>query len=91
MLASVAPWVGVGITLIAFLLNATWQAAKVDSAIAGQAAAIAAQGVRIDQAMAQRAAEEQREQELERKVLFLCNARRRDNEEAGRTANGAPC
>jgi hypothetical protein len=87
----VAPWAGVIVTLVAFVLHATWNASKVDSAIAGQAAAIAAQGVRMDRVLADYMAHQQQNETVERKVDFLCDERRRDNDEAGRTTTGAPC
>lgn len=91
MLTTLAPWAGIAVTLAAFVLHATWNAAKVDSAIATQNAGLSAQATRTDQVIAGMSAEQQRIRELESTVLFLCNERRRDNEEAGRTASGAPC
>jgi hypothetical protein len=88
---TLAPWVGALLTVVAFILHATWSASKIDSAISGQASGLASQGVRIDQVIARAAAEEQRVRVLEERILFLCNERRRDNEEAGRPTTGAPC
>lgn len=91
LMTTLAPWAGIVVTLAAFVLHATWNAAKVDSAIAGQTSALAEQSARLDQMIAQVAAEEQRWRELEGRIFFLCNERRRDNEEAGRVASVSPC
>jgi len=94
-LMSVAPWIGAFLTLGAFLLQVTWNASKVNSALSEMARGDAQQSARIEQIEASIAAKEnaleQRVNEQDRRLLFLCNERRRDNQEAGRATNGAPC
>lgn len=86
--AGVAPWIGAGLTVVAAILHATWQASKADSINMAQSAEIAAMKVEMRDRDG-RAEAELREQE--RITEYLCNERRRDNQERGRPANGAPC
>jgi Tfp pilus assembly protein PilN len=94
-LMAVAPWIGALLTLGAFLLQVTWNASKVNSALAEMSRGNAQQAARIEQIetsiTAKENALEMRVNEQDRRLLFLCNERRRDNEEAGRVTNGAPC
>ncbi len=87
-LGSLAPWVAIGIGLvgagIGYLVNETRTTAQYQSAITEVATA-----TRVAQ-------ERDRQQEsdiqaVRRIVDYLCNERRRDNQEAGRPVNGAPC
>jgi hypothetical protein len=94
-LMTLAPWIGALLTFLAFLLQVTWNASKVNSALAEQASAVASLSTRQEQHAAQALEREraaiQRDQQHDRIDQFLCNERRRDNQEAGRDTNGAGC